>query len=109
VRDEDMNGLKILEALRAIMQHNFDEGVTKIENVDLEVGELWLFGLDENSDSSFALKYKKCKWYQVGCHLSNVWEWLSSPAIGGGATNGQTLLWAIGILSGAIGIVAIFI
>ncbi len=104
VKEEDMSGLKILESLQSILQHNLDEGETRIENVNLEAGAQWLFGLNDNSPLFNGPNYKKCRWYQLGCHASNVWEWLSSPAIGGGATNGQTLVWSVTILSGLIGI-----
>lgn len=38
VRDEDMNGVKIMEALESIIQYNFENGVVRMEDIDLEAG-----------------------------------------------------------------------
>ncbi|WP_330444396.1 hypothetical protein [Flavobacterium sp. C4GT6] len=101
---EDATGIEIMRATEAMIQHNIDLGHKTIDEVDLDKDSFWLFGLDPNSvqeDTSF-LKKKGCKWYQIGCHISNVWEWLSSTANGGGASNGVTLAAVVTIVSGIL-------
>ena len=45
-------------------------------------GDLVLFGNPTGDTYPESLsKVDGCRWYQIGCHLSNVWEWL----VGGGA------------------------
>lgn len=105
VRDEDMNGVKIMEALESIIQYNFENGVVRMEDIDLEAGELWLFGIDENSQ---ILNRGGCRWYQIGCHLNSIWNWLSTPASGGGATNGATLAAVVGVVASVITIISAF-
>jgi|GEM_PF-1219894 len=101
IRDDisykNINGIKILSALQAIVQHDIDtNGITEIHDFDFSTGEQWLFGLDD----LYEAQYKKCRWYQVGCHLSNVWEWLNTKAPGnGGKTNGEVLAEVLKMLS----------
>ena len=39
-------------------------------------GDLVLFGMNSDNDAVLKTPYKTCKWYQILCHLSNVWNWL---------------------------------
>lgn len=105
VSEEDVDGIKITEALQFILQNSLDQGYTNTKEVDFESGSKILFGLDAN----YGLAAKGgCKWYQIGCHLSNLWNWLTADANGdapGTTTNGSALSTAIGIVSGIISII----
>lgn len=46
-----------------------------VNNVD----DAYIFGGSPNSDKSSEVAARECRWYQVGCHLGNFWNWLTSP------------------------------
>jgi len=97
ISSENMNGTKILLVTKAIIEHEIETyGVVQINDFDFNLGEQWLFGLDKDN---YEVEYKNCKWYQLGCHISNIWEWLSKKAIGGGASNGATLAAVVTIIT----------
>ncbi len=100
VREEDMNGLKMAEALHYILKLQLNAGVVKVEDVNFEKGSKELFGLNQSYETT--ARSQPCKWYQIGCHLSNFWNWLSSPASGGTGTNGSVLAQVVAIAGGAV-------
>jgi hypothetical protein len=51
--------------------------IGNLKNANLEEASIKLFGGNESKVSA-EKKEKKCKWYQIGCHLSNLWSWLMS-------------------------------
>ena len=102
--EEDMNGAKLMIAFHQILERAYEMDVKDLEDVDFEEGSMWLFGLDENNLLMQPSLAGGCKWYQLGCHLSSIWNWLTSTANGGGTTNGQALLWVVSIAAGVIGI-----
>jgi hypothetical protein len=56
-------------------------------------GDAKLFGGSVDNDFAKSVSSKrKCRWYQVGCHLSNVWDWLSGDPDGNGQTGAEELL-----------------
>lgn len=98
VPEKDMSGEKIMIALQEILVRADEMGVKSLDNVDLDEGSSWLFGVDEN----LSLK-GGCKWYQLGCHAATIWHWLTSTASGGATTNGQAVVWALAIVAAVIG------
>lgn len=101
VHEEDMNGLKMTEALHYILKIHVDAGIVKLEDVDFEKGSRKLFGLGESYETT--ARAGGCKWYQVGCLLSAFWNWLAADANGaepGTTTNGSILATVMGIVTG---------
>lgn len=44
--------------------------------LDDNSGYIAAFGGDESGLSDLGQSVEGCKWYQVGCHLSNLWDWM---------------------------------
>ncbi len=93
IDESQMSGELIMVALNEILVRADTMGIKSLDNVDLEEGSTWLFGVDES-----LLNRGGCRWYQLGCHASSIWNWFTSTANGGGTTNGQALSWAVGII-----------
>jgi hypothetical protein len=105
VSDNDMNGFKMVEALQFIAASQLKSGVVFAKDVNFESGSKELFGLD--ASYSTTARAGGCKWYQVGCLLTSLWNWLAADANGsapGTTTNGQVLSTVVTIIGGMIGI-----
>ena len=64
-------GSEIASALLFVKTHNYKNKT--------EDGDLVLFGNTTGEDfpsDSQLNERRRCKWYQIGCHLSNIWNWL---------------------------------
>jgi hypothetical protein len=100
IDDKDMSGEKMMIALNEILARADNLGIEYANDVDLEEGSTWLFGLDPSISSN-----KGCRWYQLGCHAATVWNWLTSTGSGGGSSNGSTLAAVVGMV---LAIIAFF-
>ncbi len=60
--------------------------IGNLENSDIEKASINLFG---GNEIKVMAEGKKCKWYQIGCHLSNVWSWLT----GGGGEKALKMIY----------------
>jgi len=106
VNDNDIKGQKMAAALNYILTNNLDSEITDISDVDFESGSLLLFGLDDSYTTMSSSG--SCKWYQIGCHLSNFWNWLNSDANGdapGTVTNLQAIGAAVSALVGLVTVI----
>lgn len=107
VGERDIKGLKMMQALEYVLEHNIKTGATKVEDVNLESGSKLLFGLDESYVTT--ARAQPCKWYNIFCHLGNFWNWLAGDANGdqpGSTTNGQILGTVLGAVSSVIAIIS---
>lgn len=105
VSEEDMNGLKMAEALQFIATSQSNDGVVLAKDVNFETGSKKLFGLDESYETT--ARAGGYKWYQVGCLLNAFWNWLAADANGpepGTTTNGQNLASLVSTLGGLVGL-----
>lgn len=96
---KNIKGKEMMMAMKAMIQHNIDKGINTSDNFDFATSERWLFGLSENYAFGNEISRGGCRWYQLGCHISGLWQWLTSPSTGGGGgTNASTLISIISII-----------
>jgi hypothetical protein len=69
VADGNMSGENITIALQEIVVRADAMGVTNLDDVDLEEGSQWLFGLKSGHS---ALLQRGCSWYQLGWQVLGI-------------------------------------
>ncbi|MBF6607141.1 MAG: hypothetical protein ITG00_00190 [Flavobacterium sp.] len=62
----------LMNASLFVINYNKDRGTN--------VGEQILFGIENSTYLPAGEKARKCKWYQIGCHLSNIFNWIVENA-----------------------------
>lgn len=76
------SGKELASAFRFVRLYNAEHKSKK--------GDLILFGNttgDTFPSDSVLNKVQDCRWYQLGCHLSNLWDWLTGDSDGDGVSN----------------------
>lgn len=92
------SGKELAAAFRFVKLYN-------VENKS-EKGDLILFGntTGDTFQSEVILNGEgDCRWYQIGCHLVSIWDWLTSDPDGDGNTPLSDLLDAIATLCQILG------
>ena len=83
-------GVEMASALLFVKKYNYEK--------KSEDGDFVLFGNttgDTFPSDDILSTSRKCKWYQIGCHLSNIWNWL--------VENHETVLAVLTTISTIIG------
>ena len=94
--DSDLTGEEMIRAFEVMVANAEANGAKTVSEMDLEAESVNLWGSDVEN-----LSKKDCKWYQIGCHLSNFWNWLNSKPGNGGQTNLQmiaSILTIVGVI-----------
>jgi hypothetical protein len=86
--DDELDGIEMLNVATVLMQNAQNDGLEDINQINLETYSLQLWGSDLGN-----LAKSGCRWWALGCHLSNFWSWLNNDA--GGGSGGQSNLQAI--------------
>ncbi len=96
--NSDLTGEEIMVFFDVMLKNAQSDGINDVSKVDFTKESLNLWGSDVDN-----LAKGSCKWYQIGCHLSNFWNWLNSSPGNGGQTNlqmiGTLIIVAAGILA----------
>lgn len=102
---EQLNGLELMQVFEIMLLNAKQRGVENLGEMDLELESLELWGSSVQN-----LAKRKCKWWQLGCHVSNLWAWLGSRSNGnGGQTNGQVLSQTVAIVGSAAALFILFL
>lgn len=101
-KDSDLSGIELLEVISEIFTLAGEDGITDINNVDIDEYALVLWGSDVEN-----LEKRDCKWYQVGCHIGNAWRWLNRKPGNGGQTNLQMIGAAVGTIAGIVALILV--
>lgn len=99
--DSDLDGVELLEAYEVILLNAESKDAKDIVdiNFDLEYEEFWGSPLTNMARGN-------CRWFQIGCHLESVWNWLNTKADNGN-TNAENIYDVIQVVAGVIGIIVI--
>lgn len=94
--DNNLTGEEMINAFQVMVANAEANGAKTVSDMDMEAESINLWGSDVEN-----LSKKDCKWYQIGCHLSNFWNWLNSKPGNGGQTNLQmiaSILSVVGVI-----------
>lgn len=96
-----LNGLELMQVFKIMLLNAEQRGVENLGEMDLELESLEIWGSSVQN-----LAKKKCKWWQLGCHVSNAWAWLGGSSNGnGGQTNGQVLRDTVATIAAVVGLI----
>lgn len=95
--NSELTGDEMLKAFQVLVTNAESNGAKNISEMDMEAESINLQGSDVEN-----LAKKNCKWYQIGCHLSNFWNWLNKKPGGGGQSNLQMFTTFLTLLSAII-------
>lgn len=96
-----LNGVELMEMFYVMLLNAEQRGIENTSEIDLDLESLELWGSSEEN-----LAKKKCRWFQIGCHISNAWAWLGGGSNGnGGQTNGQILRDTITAAAAIVGLI----
>ncbi|RCW89723.1 hypothetical protein [Winogradskyella arenosi] len=86
----------MISAFQVMVANAESNGAKTLADMDLEAESINHWGSDVEN-----LSKRDCKWYQIGCHLSNIWDWLNTKPGNGGQTNLQmiaSILSVVGVI-----------
>jgi len=96
-----LHGVELIEMFYVMLLNAEQRGIENTSEIDLDLESLELWGLSEEN-----LVTLGCRWFQIGCHISNAWACLGGSSKGnGGQTNGQILRDTIAAAAALLGVI----
>lgn len=87
--------LKEFAAVTSLALQYAKDGKINLEDKD---GYVPIFGNDESGLGDLGQSVEGCKWYQLGCHLSDLWDWIGR--------NKETIIKVLNLIADIIKIIA---